>query len=135
MSKSTQIDLHELVRQGPVVLTKSACVQCTATTRLMDRLGVRRTEISIESGSTVVSTGQTLHEMVLSLGLQAAPVVVVSAGSVPLGTQLPGSVVTVGTSTDTALIIWSGFRPDLVRTVSQSQPQGQPETVARAVQQ
>lgn len=135
MSKSTQIDLHELVRQGPVVLTKSACVQCTATTRLMDRLGVRRTEISIESGSTVASTGQTLHEMILGLGLRAAPVVVVSAGSVPLGTQLPGSVVTVGTSTDTALVMWSGFRPDLVRTVSQSQSQGQPETVAEAVQQ
>lgn len=133
MSKSTQIDLHELVRQGPVVLTKSACVQCTATTRLMDRIGMRRTEISIESGSTVASTGQTLHEMLLGLGLRAAPAVVVSAGSVPLGTQLPGSVVTVGTGTDTALVIWSGFRPDLIRTVSQSQ--NQPETVVEAVQQ
>lgn len=133
MSKSTQIDLHELVRQGPVVLTKSACVQCTATTRLMDRLCMRRTEISIESGSTVASTGQTLHEMLLELGLRAAPVVVVSAGSVPLGTQLPGSVVTVGTGTDTALVIWSGFRPDLIRTVSQSQDQL--ETVVEAVQQ
>lgn len=135
MSKSTQIDLHELVRQGPVVLTKSACVQCTATTRLMDRIGMRRTEISIESGSTVASTGQTLHEMLLGLGLRAAPVVVVSAGSVPLGTQLPGSVVTVGTDVENALLMWSGFRPDLVRTVSQSQPQGQPETVVEAVQQ
>lgn len=133
MSKSTQIDLHELVRQGPVVLTKSACVQCTATTRLMDRIGVRRTEISIESGSTVTGTGQTLHEMLVGLGVRAAPAVVVSAGSVPLGTQLPGSVVTVGTGTDTALVIWSGFRPDLIRTVSQSQ--NQPETVVEAVQQ
>ena len=135
MSRSTQIDLHELVRQGPVVLTKSACVQCTATTRLMDRIGVRRTEISLESRSTVASTGQTLHEMLLELGLRAAPVVVVSAGSVPLGTQLPGSVVTVGTDVENALLMWSGFRPDLVRTVSQSQPQGQPETVVEAVQQ
>lgn len=135
MSKSTQIDLHELVRQGPVVLTKSACVQCTATTRLMDRLSMRRTEISLESGSTVTSTGQTLHEMILELGLRAAPVVVVSTGSVPLGTQLPGSVVTVGTGVENALLMWSGFRPDLVRTVSQSQPQGQPETVVEAVQQ
>ena len=135
MSKSTQINLHELVRQGPVVLTKSACVQCTATTRLMNRLSMRRTEISIESGGTVASTGQTLHEMLLGLGLRAAPVVVVSAGSVPLGTQLPGSVVTVGTGTDTALVIWSGFRPDLIRKVSQSQSQGQPETVVEAVQQ
>lgn len=135
MSKSTQIDLHELVRQGPVVLTKSACVQCTATTRLMDRLDMRRTEISLESGSTVTSTGQTLHEMVLGLGLRAAPVVVVSAGSVPLGTQLPGSVVTVGTGVENALLMWSGFRPDLVRTVSQSQPQDQPETVVEAGQQ
>lgn len=133
MSKSTQIDLHELVRQGPVVLTKSACVQCTATTRLMDRIGMRRTEISIESGSTVTGTGQTLHEMLVGLGVRAAPAVVVSAGSVPLGTQLPGSVVTVGTGTDTALVIWSGFRPDLIRTVSQSQ--NQPETVVEAVQQ
>ena len=133
MSKSTQIDLHELVRQGPVVLTKSACVQCTATTRLMDRIGMRRTEISIESGSTVTGTGQTLHEMLVGLGVRAAPAVVVSAGSVPLGTQLPGSVVTVGTGTDTALVIWSGFRPDLIRTVSQSQDQ--PETVLEAVQQ
>lgn len=133
MSKSTQIDLHELVRQGPVVLTKSACVQCTATTRLMDRIGMRRTEISIESGSTVTGTGQTLHEMLVGLGVRAAPAVVVSAGSVPLGTQLPGSVVTVGTGTDTALVIWSGFRPDLIRTVSQSQDQ--PETVVEAVQQ
>jgi glutaredoxin len=135
LSKSTQIDLHELVRQGPVVLTKSACVQCTATTRLMDRLGVRRTEISIESGSTVASTGQTLHEMLLGLGLRAAPVVVVSAGSVPLGTQLPGSVVTVGTGVENALLMWSGFRPDLIRTVSQSQSQSQPETVVEAMQQ
>lgn len=135
MSKSTQIDLHELVRQGPVVLTKSACVQCTATTRLMDRLGVRRTEISIESGSTVASTGQTLHEMLLGLGLRAAPVVVVSAGSVPLGTQLPGSVVTVGTGVENTLLMWSGFRPDLIRTVSQSQSQSQPETVVEAMQQ
>lgn len=135
MSKSTQIDLHELVRQGPVVLTKSACVQCTATTRLMDRLGVRRTEISIESGSTVASTGQTLHEMLLGLGLRAAPVVVVSAGSVPLGTQLPESVVTVGTGVENALLMWSGFRPDLIRTVSQSQSQSQPETVVEAMQQ
>ena len=135
MSKSTQIDLHELVRQGPVVLTKSACVQCTATTRLMDRLGVRRTEISIESGSTVASTGQTLHEMLLGLGLRAAPVVVVSAGSVPLGTQLPGSVVTVGTGVENALLMWSSFRPDLIRTVSQSQSQSQPETVVEAMQQ
>ena len=135
MSRNPQIDLHELVRQGPVVLTKSACVQCTATTRLMDRIGVRRTEISLESGSTVASTGQTLHEMLLGLGLRAAPVVVVSAGSVPLGTQLPGSVVTVGTGVENALLMWSGFRPDLVRTVSQSQPQGQPETAAEAVQQ
>ena len=135
MSKSTQINLHELVRQGPVVLTKSACVQCTATTRLMNRLSMRRTEISIESGSTVASTGQTLHEMLLGLGLRTAPVVVVSAGSVPLGAQLPGSVVTVGTGTDTALVIWSGFRPDLIRKVSQSQSQGQPETVVEAVQQ
>lgn len=133
MSKSTQIDLHELVRQGPVVLTKSACVQCTATTRLMDRIGMRRTEISIESGSTVTGTGQTLHEMLVGLGVRAAPAVVVSAGSVPLGTQLPGSVVTVGTGTDTALVIWSGFRPDLIRTVSQSQDQL--ETVVEAVQQ
>ncbi len=133
MSKSTQIDLHELVRQGPVVLTKSACVQCTATTRLMDRIGMRRTEISIESGSTVTGTGQTLHEMLVGLGVRAAPAVVVSAGSVPLRTQLPGSVVTVGTGTDTALVIWSGFRPDLIRTVSQSQ--NQPETVVEAVQQ
>lgn len=133
MSKSTQIDLHELVRQGPVVLTKSACVQCTATTRLMDRIGMRRNEISIESGSTVTGTGQTLHEMLVGLGVRAAPAVVVSAGSVPLGTQLPGSVVTVGTGTDTALVIWSGFRPDLIRTVSQSQDQ--PETVVEAVQQ
>lgn len=133
MSKSTQIDLHELVRQGPVVLTKSACVQCTATTRLMDRLGVRRTEISIESGNTVTDTGQTLHEMLVGLDVRAAPAVVVSAGSVPLGTQLPGSVVTVGTGTDTALVIWSGFRPDLIRTVSQSQDQL--ETVVEAVQQ
>lgn len=133
MSKSTQIDLHELVRQGPVVLTKSACVQCTATTRLMDRIGMRRTEISIESGSTVTGTGQTLHEMLVGLGVRAAPAVVVSAGSVPLGTQLPGSVVTVGTGTDTALVIWSGFRPDLIRTVSQSQ--NQPETVVEAMQQ
>lgn len=133
MSKSTQIDLHELVRQGPVVLTKSACVQCTATTRLMNRLSMRRTEISIESGSTVTGTGQTLHEMLVGLGVRAAPAVVVSAGSVPLGTQLPGSVVTVGTGTDTALVIWSGFRPDLIRTVSQSQDQ--PETVVEAVQQ
>lgn len=133
MSKSTQIDLHELVRQGPVVLTKSACVQCTATTRLMDRIGMRRTEISIESGSTVTGTSQTLHEMLVGLGVRAAPAVVVSAGSVPLGTQLPGSVVTVGTGTDTALVIWSGFRPDLIRTVSQSQ--NQPETVVEAVQQ
>lgn len=135
MSKSTQIDLHELVRQGPVVLTKSACVQCTATTRLMNRLSMRRTEISLESGSTVASTGQTLHEMLLGLGLRAAPVVVVSAGSVPLGTQLPGSVVTVGTSVENALLMWSGFRPDLIRTVSQSQSQSQPETVVEAVQQ
>ena len=135
MSKSTQIDLHELVRQGPVVLTKSACVQCTATTRLMDRLGVRRTEISIESGSTVASTGQTLHEMLLGLGLRAAPVVVVSAGSVPLGTQLPGSVVTVGTGVENALLMWSGFRPALIRPVSQSQSQSQPETVVEAMQQ
>jgi len=135
LSRNPQIDLHELVRQGPVVLTKSACVQCTATTRLMDRIGVRRTEISLESGSTVASTGQTLHEMLLGLGLRAAPVVVVSAGSVPLGTQLPGSVVTVGTGVENALLMWSGFRPDLVRTVSQSQPQGQPETAAEAVQQ
>lgn len=135
MSKSTQIDLHELVRQGPVVLTKSACVQCTATTRLMDRIGMRRTEIGIESGSTVTGTGQTLHEMLVGLGVRAAPAVVVSAGSVPLGTQLPGSVVTVGTGVENALVIWSGFRPDLIRTVSQSQPQGQPETVVKAVQQ
>ena len=73
--------------------------------------------------------------MLLGLGLRAAPVVVVSAGSVPLGTQLPGSVVTVGTDVENALLMWSGFRPDLVRTVSQSQPQGQPETVVEAVQQ
>lgn len=133
MSKSTQIDLHELVRQGPVVLTKSACVQCTATTRLMNRLSMRRTEISLESESRVASTGQTLHEMLLGLGVRAAPAVVVSAGSVPLGTQLPGSVVTVGTGVENTLVIWSGFRPDLIRTVSQSQDQ--PETVVEAVQQ
>lgn len=133
MSESTQIDLHELVRRGPVVLTKNACVQCTATTRLMDRIGMRRTEISIESGSTVTGTGQTLHEMLVGLGVRAAPAVVVSAGSVSLGTQLPGSVVTVGTGTDTALVIWSGFRPDLIRTVSQSQDQ--PEAVMETVRQ
>jgi hypothetical protein len=99
----------------------------------MDRIGMRRTEISIESGSTVTDTGQTLHEMLVGLGVRAAPAVVVSAGSVPLGTQLPGSVVTVGTGVENALVIWSGFRPDLIRTVSQSQ--NQPETVVEAVQQ
>ena len=51
------------------VYTKPACVQCDATKRLMDKLGIEYSTIDI-----TVDTES--FEMLISKGFQAAPVVI-----------------------------------------------------------
>jgi glutaredoxin-like protein NrdH len=51
------------------VYSKPACVQCTATTRALDRQGIDYTVVD-------VSTDAAAHELVLGLGYRQVPVVV-----------------------------------------------------------
>jgi glutaredoxin-like protein NrdH len=51
------------------VYSKPACVQCTATTRALDRQGIDYTVID-------VSTDATAYELVHGLGYRQVPVVV-----------------------------------------------------------
>ena len=56
------------------VYTKPACVQCQATFRALDKLGIEYTKVDISSDSQA-------RDYVMSLGHLQAPVVVVSAES------------------------------------------------------
>lgn len=56
------------------VYTKPACVQCDATKRLMDKLG-------IEYSTVDITEDEASLQKVLDLGFQAAPVVIAGANS------------------------------------------------------
>ena len=56
------------------VYTKPACVQCQATFRALDKLGIEYTKVDISSDSQA-------RDYVMSLGHLQAPVVVVGAES------------------------------------------------------
>jgi glutaredoxin-like protein NrdH len=52
-----------------IVYVKPSCVQCDATKRLMDRLGVKYDTVDITKDDTAL-------EKILSMGFKAAPVVI-----------------------------------------------------------
>ncbi len=52
-----------------IVYSKPACVQCTATTREMDRKGIEYTYVDL-------TEDQTAMEKVMNMGYRQAPVVV-----------------------------------------------------------
>lgn len=70
------------------VLSKPSCGQCTATIRALDKAG-------IEYEKTDMSQDQEALELALSLGHQAAPVVIAGDDS------------------------WSGFRPDKIEELAE----------------
>lgn len=69
------------------VYSKTACVQCGATIRALDKAGISYTVVNVD-------TEPAAHAYVLSLGYQAAPVVVAGEDH------------------------WSGFRPDRITSLA-----------------
>jgi glutaredoxin-like protein NrdH len=63
------------------VYTKPNCVQCDATKRYLDKAGIKYSTVDITQEPEAL-------ELILSLGFQAAPVVISDAGN------------------------WAGFQPD-----------------------
>ena len=71
-----------------IVYTKSGCVQCRATTALMDRLGIDYELVDISNAPRIVTFLQ-------GEGHKSLPVVFVDRGEFTES--------------------WSGFRPDLIK--------------------
>ena len=95
-----------------IIFTKSNCVQCDQTKRLLHKKGVSFHEMSLED-ETIRLTDQrykTAYEFVTqTLGAQAAPVVLAKRSRL----EKPLDV-----SIYTDFSYWSGFRPDFIKVIA-----------------
>lgn len=73
------------------VYSKPACMQCNATYRALDKLGLKYQVIDITEDADA-------RQYVMSLGHLQAPIVVVNDGE--------------------TIAHWSGYRPDTIKTIS-----------------
>ncbi len=69
------------------VYTKPSCVQCDMTKRYMDKIGVEYQTVDITQDKDAL-------DLILSMGFQAAPVVISSVGN------------------------WAGFQPDKINLLA-----------------
>lgn len=83
--------------------SKPACVQCTATKRVLDKAGLTYTTVD-------VSVDTEALERIVAMGFMQAPVV--ELDELVMDSQERGDGVTY---TNT----WSGFRPDLIAQIIQ----------------
>jgi glutaredoxin-like protein NrdH len=75
----------------PIVYTKPNCVQCDATKRMMDKLGVEYTTVDIVENPAEL-------DKLIKMGYRAAPVVVVTSES--------------------GIESWAGFQPEKITALA-----------------
>lgn len=94
-----------------IVFTKSRCVQCDQTKRLLRKNGVNFHEMDLENEEIRLTDQRykTAYEFVTqTLGAQAAPVVMVKNSRLNK---------TINANVCGEFIFWAGFRPDFIKAI------------------
>ena len=95
-----------------IVFSKTRCVQCDQTTRLLLRNGINFHEMGLENDDVRLTDQKykTAYEFVTqTLGAQAAPVVMVKNNR--LSKKIDATV--YGN-----FVFWTGFRPDFIKAIN-----------------
>lgn len=103
--------LDAILDHDIIVFTKSRCVQCDQTKRLLRKNGIDFHELNLENDQIRLTDQRykTAYEFVTeTLGAQAAPVVLVK------NDRLEHAINTSGYMDFT---FWTGFRPDFIKAI------------------
>lgn len=103
--------LDAILDHDIIVFTKSQCVQCDQTKRLLRKNGIDFHELNLENDQIRLTDQRykTAYEFVTeTLGAQAAPIVLVK------NDRLEHAISTSGYMDST---FWTGFRPDFIKAI------------------
>ena len=103
--------LDTIMDHDVIVLTKSRCVQCDQTKRLLRRNGINFHEMDLENEEIRLTDQRykTAYEFVTqTLGAQAAPIVLVKNHRLTKK---------INTSIYMDASFWTGFRPDFIKAI------------------
>ena len=95
-----------------IVFSKTRCVQCDQTKRLLRKNGTAFHEMSLEDDDVRLTDQRykTAYEFVTqTLGAQAAPIVLVKTDR--LNTTIDATV-------HGDFVFWTGFRPDFIKAIN-----------------
>lgn len=115
MANNTTIDLTLLdatMDHDVIVFTKSRCIQCDQTKRLLRKNGIKFHEMDLENKEIRLTNQRykTAYEFVTqTLGAQAAPVVLVKNDR--LTNEINASIYMDSS-------FWTGFRPDFIKAIT-----------------
>lgn len=115
MTDNTNIDrelLDATMDHDVIVFTKSRCVQCDQTKRLLRKNGIKFHEMNLENEEIRLTDQRykTAYEFVTqTLGAQAAPVVLVKNHRL---------MSEINTAIYMDFTFWTGFRSDFIKAIS-----------------
>ena len=104
--------LDAIIDHDVIVFTKSRCIQCDQTKRILRKNGIDFHEMNLENEEIRLTDQRykTAYEFVTqTLGAQAAPVVLVKNNR--LMNSIKGSIYM-------DFSFWAGFRPDFIKTIA-----------------
>ena len=104
--------LDAIIDHDVIVFTKSRCVQCDQTKRILRKNGINFHEMDLENEEIRLTDQhyKTAYEFVTqTLGAQAAPVVLVK------NHRLMNAI---DTSICMDASFWTGFRPDFIKAIT-----------------